>query len=61
VVGIVSCMFNSLGLALRDVKDLLCRRDAVMGAVWKLEIIHVSPERYFIKISHLSEVASVLW
>lgn len=36
VVGIVSCIFNSLGLALRDVKDLLCRRDAYMGAVWKL-------------------------
>lgn len=45
VVGIVSykVFLNSLGLALRDVKDLLCRRDAYMGAVWKAE-------RCFIKI-----------
>lgn len=45
VVRIVSYIFCSLRLALRDVKHSLCRRD-----VWKLEIIHVSPERYFIKI-----------
>lgn len=36
MVGMVSYLrfINSLGLALRDVKDLLCRRDAYMGAVW---------------------------
>lgn len=41
--GELDSFFNSLGLALRDVKDLLCRRDAYMGAVWKAE-------RCFIKI-----------
>lgn len=54
VVGIVSCIFNSLRLALRDVKLFI---------VWKRRIYgrRMEAERCFIKISHLSEVASVSW